>query len=81
MPDRTGPGDARSPGEVVRFPLSRVRLAGAGKPFNELGESEFSARLGSPRRQATGHWCSRCRGVWYGYLLEVACPVCGNRHG
>jgi hypothetical protein len=25
-----------------------------------------------------GHWCSRCRGIWYGYLLEVACPVCGK---
>ena len=19
--------------------------------------------------------------AWYGYLLEVACPACGNRHG
>jgi uncharacterized Zn finger protein (UPF0148 family) len=29
----------------------------------------------------TGHWCSRCRGVWFGYALEVECPRCGNRHG
>ena len=37
--------------------------------------------LGMPREQTTGHWCSRCRKIWYGYLLEVACPTCGNRHG
>jgi hypothetical protein len=74
--------DQRGPAaEIVRFPQSRVPVAGAGKPFRQLGNSQFSARFGSPGRQATGHWCSRCRGIWYGYLLEVTCPVCGNRHG
>jgi hypothetical protein len=68
-------------GEVVRFPQTRVRPAGAGQPFKQLGTSEFAGRFGYPERQATGHWCSRCRGIWYGYLLEVTCPVCGNRHG
>lgn len=81
MADPTGRGNLPSLGEVVRFPQSRVRAATGGKPFKQLGDSQFSARFGSPRRQATGHWCSRCRGIWYGYLLEVACPVCGNRHG
>lgn len=78
-PDDTGgtnPG-----GEILRFPQSRVRLAGSNQPFRELGTSQLAARFGYPERQATGHWCSRCRGIWYGYLLEVTCPVCGNRHG
>ncbi len=67
-------------GEVIRFPQSRVGVGGK-KPFKQLGTSLFSARFGSPERQATGHWCSRCRGIWWGYLLEVTYPVCGNRHG
>jgi Zn finger protein HypA/HybF involved in hydrogenase expression len=46
-----------------------------------LGTSTFAASLGAPVEQTTGHWCSRCQGIWYGFLLEVACPVCGNRHG
>ena len=68
-------------GDIVRFPQSRVPPAGSRQPFKQLGVSPFAARFGSPDRQATGHWCSRCRGIWYGYLLEVTCPVCGNRHG
>jgi hypothetical protein len=70
-----------APKTVLAFPPSRVPPPGARKPFRELGVSRFAASLGMPERQATGHWCSRCRGIWYGYLLEVACPVCGNRHG
>ena len=65
---------------VIRFPQSRVRVAGAGEPAKQLGASALVQRLGVAE-QATGHWCSHCRGIWYGYLLEVACPVCGNRHG
>jgi len=71
--------DKNPGGEVLRFPLSRVRPGGA--PFKELGTSQLAARFGTPERQATGHWCSRCHGIWYGYLLEVTCPACGNRHG
>lgn len=67
--------------DVVRFPQSRVMPTGSSEPFRELGMSPLSNALGLPERQATGHWCSRCRGIWYGYLLEVTCPVCGNRHG
>jgi hypothetical protein len=74
--------DEKNPGgEILRFPQSRVRPVGGGAPFRELGTSQLSARFGAPERQATGHWCGRCRGIWYGYLLEVTCPVCGNRHG
>ena len=66
-------------GEIIRFPQSRVPVA--GKPFKQLGTSQFSTNFGAPERQATGHWCSRCRGIWFGYPLEVTCPVCGSRRG
>ncbi len=67
--------------QIVQFPQSRVSPARSSEPFRELGTSQLSRSLGLPERQATGHWCSRCRGIWYGYLLEVTCPACGNRHG
>jgi hypothetical protein len=73
-----GNGDSKS--AVVRFPQSRVGLANK-KPFRELGPGALSQILGPPAEQTTGHWCRYCRGVWYGYLLEVTCPRCGNRHG
>ena len=37
--------------------------------------------LGSLKEQASGHWCSSCKGIWFGTLLETECPVCGNRNG
>jgi len=81
MVDPNDPGGNQRGGEIVRFPQSQVRPAGRGQRFRELGTSRLAARLGYPDRQATGHWCSRCRGIWYGYLLEATCPVCGNRRG
>jgi hypothetical protein len=77
-PDDPSKDDPRAP--VIRFPQSRVRLPGSSEPARELGTSSLVQSLGVVE-QATGHWCSHCRGIWYGYLLEVACPVCGNRHG
>jgi hypothetical protein len=70
------PGD-----KIVRFPQTRVSPRGANRPFRNLGLGPMAKTIGAPLEQATGHWCSHCRGIWYGYLLEVACPVCGNRHG
>jgi hypothetical protein len=81
MPDDSDHGDDDPGAEIVRFPQSRVPPAGSEQPFRELGLSMLCKTLGFPERQATGHWCSRCQGIWYGYLLEVTCPVCGNRHG
>jgi hypothetical protein len=81
MPDDRDSEDNDSTTQIVRFPQSRVSPAGSNVPFKELGLSDLSRQLGLPERQATGHWCSRCLGIWYGYLLEVTCPVCGNRHG
>ena len=66
---------------VTPFPQMRVRPPGSKRPPKNLGLSPLSQQLGAPAGQATGHWCSRCEGIWFGYVLEVACPQCGNRHG
>ena len=78
--DANAPKAERST-NLVRFPQSRVSPPGGKGPFKNLGLSGLSKQLGLPERQTTGHWCSYCEGIWYGYLLEVNCPVCGNRHG
>lgn len=80
MNDSDGHDDHRAPAYVVRFPQTRVRPPGGGE-LRELGFSKLAQDLGFALDHATGHWCSRCRGVWYGAMLEVACPVCGNRNG
>jgi hypothetical protein len=67
--------------DVVKFPHSRVAPAGSTEPVRLLGYGAFADLIGMPREQTTGHWCSRCKGIWFGYLLEVTCPQCGNRHG
>lgn len=74
--------DEPAPGaSVVAFPFSRVTppQSAAAQPDEIFGD--LAKVFGAPREQTTGHWCSRCHMIWYGYLLEVACPVCGNRHG
>ncbi len=71
----------KSSAEVLSFPQSRVSLPGSQRPFHDLGYSKMCEQLGMPKEQTTGHWCSRCDGIWFGYLLEVECPVCGNRDG
>ena len=80
-PEDDAPATQPSAADIVPFPQSRVSPVGSQRPFKRLGASPFATRYGSPDRQATGHWCSRCQGIWFGYLLEVTCPVCGNRHG
>jgi hypothetical protein len=80
MPDdKDAPGPQRA--DIVPFPQSRVPPRVTEGGFKQLGLSDLARDLGAPGRQGTGHWCSRCHGIWYGYLLEVACPKCGGRHG
>lgn len=67
--------------DVISFPQSRVRPANAFKPFKDLGMSATKDKYDLPEEPTTGHWCSRCHGIWFGYLLEVECPVCGSRDG
>ncbi len=81
--DRDGDGrdgTKRRP-TVVAFPYSRVRPAKSTDPEEPIIYGVVAAQLGIPAEQTTGHWCSRCGKIWYGYPLEVACPLCGNRHG
>ncbi len=66
--------------EIVPFPYSRV------KPSRSAEADDFTygvlvREIGIPVEQTTGHWCSYCRKIWFGYLLEVACPTCGSRQG
>lgn len=54
------------------------------KPFRELGYSPMARHLAAGARAGVnfhGHWCSYCQGIWFGYLLETECPVCGRRSG
>jgi hypothetical protein len=67
--------------KLLAFPQARVRPPQNPGGFADLGISILAQRMGLPQRQGTGHWCSRCQGIWYGYLLEVDCPRCGSRQG
>ncbi len=69
------------PGNSVQFPASRASPARTPGGFVELGITPLATLLGLQEWQLNGHWCSRCRGIWYGYTLEAQCPRCGNRHG
>lgn len=71
-------GDAE---KVTAFPHSRSRPSGTPGGFRDLGITSLARQLGLTPEQMNGHWCKRCRGIWFGYTLEVECPVCGNRDG
>jgi len=66
---------------VVSFPYSRVNPVQSVEPEGAIIYGAFASLIGIPHEQTTGHWCSHCRMIWFGYLLEVSCPTCGNRHG
>lgn len=53
----------------------------AAGSFKDLGTTPLARQLALSAEQTSGHWCSRCQGIWFGYTLEVQCPVCGNRSG
>lgn len=80
MTDENNPAPHPS-AKLLRFPQAGIGLRRAGTKFNDLGISELAKSLDLSGRQGTGHWCSRCQGIWYGYMLEVACPKCGGRNG
>lgn len=71
----------KPPAVVVGFPFSRVAPSRSTGPEEPEVYGALATMLGVPHDQTSGHWCSRCARIWYGYLLEVECPVCGNRHG
>ncbi|MEZ5934074.1 MAG: hypothetical protein R3F54_19485 [Alphaproteobacteria bacterium] len=72
--------DQEDEASVVRFPQSRVKPKRTVKA-RDLGVSALATQLGMDPSRLSGHWCSRCHGIWQGLLLEAECPVCGNRQG
>ncbi len=68
-------------GKLISFPQSRTRPARTGERFRDLGISRLAREVGMVQPNLKGHWCSHCRGIWFGFVGEVECPVCGNRHG
>ncbi len=77
--DSGGADDANS--DLSRFPHSRKLTSATLGSFKDLGITPLVRQLGLDSEQTNGHWCSRCQGIWFGYTLEVECPVCGNRSG
>jgi hypothetical protein len=75
------PDDGKPSADIVAFPFSRTTPAQTADPDVDVTYGAFATVFGIPQEQTTGHWCSHCRKIWYGYLLEVTCPACGNRHG
>lgn len=68
-------------GRVVPFPQSLTSPPRTPGGFRDLGKTPLAKQLGLTTDQLSGHWCSRCEGIWFGYTLEAQCPNCGNRHG
>jgi hypothetical protein len=66
---------------ILTFPLSRIRRQDTAADYLDLGLTPLAKRLGLSNDRLNGHWCSCCKGIWFGYVAEVQCPVCGNRHG
>lgn len=78
MNESDDPGTQAAAGEFMRSLLVPTRPLGGQR---ELGITALAQRLGLREDQLGGHWCSRCQGIWYGCMLEVECPACGNRTG
>ncbi len=66
---------------LIPFPQSRTRPNRSAGGFRDLGLSRLAREVGMVQPNLKGHWCSRCRGIWFGFVGEVECPVCGNRSG
>lgn len=78
MPEEDPPaGDA----DIIRFPQSRVAGSGRLRPIRDLGMTPLARQIDPTGNGCSGHWCSFCKGVWFGRTGETECPVCGNRHG
>jgi hypothetical protein len=58
---------------VIPFP------ARPAKAPRNLGLTPLSKSLGPMPNSPKGHWCSTCQGIWYSYVGEARCPVCGGK--
>lgn len=70
-----------APSTTLPFPHSRAAPPQTPGGFKDLGVSPFAKQLGLSGEHLNGRWCGRCQGIWFGYTLDVECPVCGNRRG
>jgi len=69
------------PSKIIYFPQTRVSPRHTVDGYKELGMGKMAKAFGAVKEQQSGHWCSKCKGIWFGYLLEVECPKCKNRQG
>lgn len=79
--DPSDPSGSDAKAGLRPFPYSRISPPATLGGFKDLGITPLARQLGLTLEQTNGHWCSRCQGIWFGYTLEVECPVCGNRNG
>ena len=73
------PDDDKKEDKPISFPQSRTKPKTS--TYRELGISKFAQQVGKVQPNLKGHWCSRCKGIWYGLVGEAECPQCGNRNG
>lgn len=79
--NRTGEsGSNNSSPSIISFPQSRTKPKTSQPESRELSLSKLAQKLNAGA-SLKGHWCSQCKGIWYGYGGECECPVCGNRNG
>lgn len=69
----------RPKAQVVAFPSASKRWAKSSAPVRDLGLTPLSRALGSVSTNPKGHWCDRCKGIWFSHLGEARCPTCGGR--
>ncbi len=72
-------GGGKDDDKLVKFPFSKSCVSKSKTQARNLGLTKLSRELKREGRGARGHWCKSCKGIWYTYLLEVECPVCGQR--
>jgi len=65
--------------KIIPFPCSKISPKKTLPCFQDLGDSPRSKAISDSCK--TGHWCSRCQGIWYGAASECECPICKNRNG
>ncbi len=72
-------GDTKKHANLVKFPFSKSGVSKSTAQPRNLGLTKLSLELRREGKGARGHWCKSCKGIWYTYLFEVECPVCGQR--
>jgi hypothetical protein len=72
-------GESEGDGKVIRLPPASRRWPRPTSGVRDLGQTPLSKALGPTKTEPKGHWCDRCKGIWYSRLGEARCPICGSR--